>query len=65
MMEFKGRQHSGPSRLPKCYGVVYRNGSVRVDDENNPDFWMEITFTAEEIAQLQSRDVQDDTADGN
>jgi hypothetical protein len=36
-----------------------------MDDENHPDFWLEITLTAEEIAQLRTRDVQDDTADGN
>ena len=65
MMECNGRQHSGPSRLSKWYGVVYHNGSIRVDDENHPDFWLEITLTAEEIAQLRPRDVQDDTADGN
>jgi hypothetical protein len=65
MMECKGRQHSGPPRIPNYCGVVDSNGSIRMDDENHSDFWLEITLTAEEIARLRPRDAQDDTADGN
>lgn len=64
-MDCKGRQHSGLARLSKWCGLVISNGSIRVDDENHSDFWLEITLTAEEIAQLRPTDVQDDTADGN
>jgi len=59
MMEFKGRQHSGPPRIPNWYGQVDSLGRIRADDKNHSDFWMEITLTAEEIARLRPRDEQD------
>ena len=64
-MDCKGRQHSGLARLSKWYGAVDSLGRIRMDDENHSDFWLEITLTAEEIAQLRPRDESDDTADGN
>lgn len=54
LMECKGRQYSGPPRVPKWSGVVDASGRIRVDDENHSEFWLEITLSAEEIARLRA-----------
>jgi hypothetical protein len=45
--------------MPQWYGQVDSLGRIRIDDENHSDFWLEITLSEEEIAQLRSRESGD------
>lgn len=48
----------GIGKPHKFVTEVKRNGVIRIDDENHPEFWLEITLSEEDLDKLYEQDCE-------
>lgn len=58
-MQINGRQTGNRNCFPKFQGSISGN-TIRIDDGNALDFWLEITLTDDEIDELLRHDLSEE-----